>query len=124
MYTEVGVYYAPGLVLQGELFDEAEAVCQIENFQPQYAVPELTEKNFWRMFDAGLYEHCRREVLGVIFLVEPKVDKKSTPMPKFLVRQYHRRAAFLVQILILLGHPSSRKTIPTTFKAVRTLLEG
>ena len=24
-------------------------------FQPQYAASELTEKNFWRMFDAGLF---------------------------------------------------------------------
>ncbi|KAL0417870.1 UNVERIFIED_CONTAM: Delta(24)-sterol reductase [Sesamum radiatum] len=33
----------------------------IENhgFQPQYPVPELTEKNFWRTFRDGLYEHCR-----------------------------------------------------------------
>ncbi|KAK4408809.1 Vacuolar sorting protein 3 [Sesamum angolense] len=33
----------------------------IENhgFQPQYPVPELTEKNFWRTFRDGLYEYCR-----------------------------------------------------------------
>ncbi|KAG8365688.1 hypothetical protein BUALT_Bualt18G0132700 [Buddleja alternifolia] len=66
MYTDVGVYYAPGPVLRGEQFDGAEAVRQMENwlienhgFQAQYSVSELTEKNFWRMFDAGLYEHCR-----------------------------------------------------------------
>ncbi|CAI9773329.1 unnamed protein product [Fraxinus pennsylvanica] len=63
MYTDVGVYYAPGLILRGELFDEVETVCQIENhgFQPQYAVPELTEKNSWRVYDACLYEHRRRK---------------------------------------------------------------
>nr|KYP68372.1 Cell elongation protein diminuto [Cajanus cajan] len=68
MYTDVGVYYAPGPVLRGEVFDGAEAVRKLENwlienhgFQPQYAVSELSEKNFWRMFDAGLYEHARRK---------------------------------------------------------------
>ncbi|KAL9147649.1 hypothetical protein ABFS82_13G186200 [Erythranthe guttata] len=68
MYTDVGVYYAPGPVLRGEQFDGAEAVHRLEDwlienhgFQPQYAVSELNEKNFWRMFDAGLYEQCRRK---------------------------------------------------------------
>lgn len=68
MYTDVGVYYAPGPVLRGEVFDGAGAVRQMEDwlianhgFQPQYAVSELNEKNFWRMFDAGLYEHARRK---------------------------------------------------------------
>ncbi|KAG6393892.1 hypothetical protein SASPL_144467 [Salvia splendens] len=68
MYTDVGVYYAPGPVLRGEEFDGSEAVRRMESwlienhgFQPQYAVSELSEKNFWRMFDAGLYEHARRK---------------------------------------------------------------
>ncbi|KAL0398171.1 UNVERIFIED_CONTAM: Delta(24)-sterol reductase [Sesamum radiatum] len=68
MYTDVGVYYAPGPVLRGEVFDGSEAVRRMEDwlienhgFQPQYAVSELSEKNFWRMFDADLYEHCRRK---------------------------------------------------------------
>lgn len=72
MYTDIGVYYAPGPVLRGEQFDGAEAVRQLENwlienhgFQPQYAVSELTERNFWRMFDAGLYEHCRNKYTAV-----------------------------------------------------------
>ncbi|KAI5671036.1 hypothetical protein M9H77_11400 [Catharanthus roseus] len=72
MYTDVGVYYAPGPVLRGEVFDGAEAVRKLENwlienhgFQPQYAVSELTEKNFWRMFDAELYEQCRRKYKAV-----------------------------------------------------------
>ncbi|CAL8098207.1 unnamed protein product [Prunus armeniaca] len=68
MYTDVGVYYAPGPVLRGEVFDGSEAVRRMESwlienhgFQPQYAVSELDEKNFWRMFDAGHYEYCRRK---------------------------------------------------------------
>ena len=72
MYTDIGVYYAPGPVLRGEVFDGAEAVRRLEHwlienhgFQPQYAVSELSEKNFWRMFDANLYEHCRRKYRAV-----------------------------------------------------------
>ncbi|XP_073016554.1 delta(24)-sterol reductase-like isoform X2 [Primulina eburnea] len=68
MYTDVGVYYSPGPVLRGEEFDGAGAVRKMEDwlienhgFQPQYAVSELSEKNFWRMFDAGLYEQCRKK---------------------------------------------------------------
>ncbi|KAK6921446.1 hypothetical protein RJ641_011953 [Dillenia turbinata] len=44
MYTDVGVYYAPGPVLRREVFDGSEAVRRMENwlienhgFQPQYA---------------------------------------------------------------------------------------
>ncbi|XP_050230879.1 delta(24)-sterol reductase [Mercurialis annua] len=68
MYTDIGVYYAPGPVLRGEEYDGAEAVRKLESwlidnhgFQPQYAVSELNEKDFWRMFDAGLYEQCRKK---------------------------------------------------------------
>ncbi|KAB1206026.1 Delta(24)-sterol reductase [Morella rubra] len=68
MYTDVGVYYSPGPVLRGEVFDGSEAVRRMESwlienhgFQPQYAVSELNEKNFWRMFDAELYEQCRKK---------------------------------------------------------------
>ncbi|KAJ6805159.1 delta(24)-sterol reductase-like [Iris pallida] len=68
MFTDIGVYYAPGPVLRGEEYNGAEAVRRLEDwlienhgFQPQYAVSELNEKNFWRMFDAGLYEQCRNK---------------------------------------------------------------
>lgn len=68
MFTDVGVYYAPGPVLRGEVFDGCQAAKNIEEwliqnhgYQPQYAVSELTEKNFWRMFDGELYERCRRK---------------------------------------------------------------
>jgi len=30
-------------------------------YQAQYAVSELSEKDFWRMFDPSHYEHCRRK---------------------------------------------------------------
>lgn len=68
MYSDIGVYYAPGPVLRGEVFDGAEAVRRLEDwlirnngFQPQYSVSELSEKNFWRMFDGAHYEYCRRK---------------------------------------------------------------
>ncbi|KAG8100947.1 hypothetical protein GUJ93_ZPchr0369g33554 [Zizania palustris] len=68
MFTDVGVYYAPAAVLRGEVFDGAQAVHRLEqwlienhSYQPQYAVSELNEKDFWRMFDASHYEHCRQK---------------------------------------------------------------
>ncbi|KAF3341237.1 delta(24)-sterol reductase-like protein [Carex littledalei] len=68
MFTDVGVYYAPGPVLRGEEFNGSEAVRNLEQwmienhcFQPQYTVSELNEKDFWRMFDAEHYEYCRRK---------------------------------------------------------------
>ena len=60
MFTDVGVYYASGPVLNGEMFDGADVVRRLENwmienhcFQPQYVVSKLNEKSFRRMFDAG-----------------------------------------------------------------------
>ena len=84
MFTDIGVYYAPGAVLRGEEYDGAEAVRRMEewmiknhSFQPQYAVSELSEKNFWRMFDAGLYEQCRRKynAIGTFMSVYYKSKK-------------------------------------------------
>ncbi|CAN6245515.1 unnamed protein product, partial [Urochloa humidicola] len=68
MFTDIGVYYAPAAVLRGEEFNGAEAVHRLEqwlienhSYQPQYAVSELSERDFRRMFDASHYEHCRRK---------------------------------------------------------------
>lgn len=72
MYTDIGLYYAPAAVLRGEEFNGVEAVGRFEKwliqshgFQPQYAVSELSEKDFWRMFDCELYEECRRKYKAV-----------------------------------------------------------
>uniref|UniRef100_A0A7N0UK12 Delta(24)-sterol reductase n=1 Tax=Kalanchoe fedtschenkoi TaxID=63787 RepID=A0A7N0UK12_KALFE len=68
MYTDIGIYYAPGPVLRGEDFDGSEAVRKMESwlienrgFQPQYVVSELDERKFWRMFDGELYEQVRKK---------------------------------------------------------------
>ncbi|KAF6160798.1 hypothetical protein GIB67_035999 [Kingdonia uniflora] len=84
MYTDVGIYYSPGPVFRGEEFDGAEAVRRMENwliknhgFQPQYAVSELNEKDFWKMFDASLYEECRNKygAVGTFMSVYYKCKK-------------------------------------------------
>lgn len=84
MYTDVGVYYTPGPVFRGEVFDGVDAVRRLETwlienhgFQPQYAVSELDEKKFWRMFDAGLYEQCRNKygAVGTFMSVYYKCKK-------------------------------------------------
>jgi delta24-sterol reductase len=66
MYTDVGLYYAPGPVLRGEVYDGVAACKRMEqwlidnhSFQALYAVTELTEKDFWVMFDQTLYRNCR-----------------------------------------------------------------
>lgn len=104
MYTDVGVYYAPGPVLKGEVFDGAEAVRRMElwlienhGFQPQYAVSELNEKNFWRMFDAGLYEHCRRKygAVGTFMSVYYKSKKgRKTEKEVQEAEQAHLETAY------------------------------
>ncbi|KAJ9549211.1 hypothetical protein OSB04_021754 [Centaurea solstitialis] len=72
MYTDIGLYYAPRPVLRGEVFDGAGAVHRMESwlienhgFETQYAVTELNEKDFWRMFDGELYDKCRRKYKAV-----------------------------------------------------------
>ncbi|KAJ7533218.1 hypothetical protein O6H91_13G038100 [Diphasiastrum complanatum] len=72
MYTDIGIYYTPAPVFRGEEFDGAEAVRKMEHwlienhgFQPQYAVSELNEHDFWVMFDASLYNRCREKYKAV-----------------------------------------------------------
>eukprot|EP00271_Cylindrocystis_brebissonii_P015747 TRINITY_DN38741_c0_g1_i1.p1 TRINITY_DN38741_c0_g1~~TRINITY_DN38741_c0_g1_i1.p1 ORF type:complete len:573 (-),score=86.69 TRINITY_DN38741_c0_g1_i1:918-2636(-) len=72
MFTDVGIYYAPGPVLRGEEYDGAQAVANMEkwlienhSFQPQYAVTEMSEREFWKMFDGSLYFKCREKYAAV-----------------------------------------------------------
>ncbi|PPS06858.1 hypothetical protein GOBAR_AA13785 [Gossypium barbadense] len=65
-YARMFTYMGP--VLRGEVFDGAEAVSKMEqwliknhSFQQHYAVSELNEKDFWRMFDVDLYEYARKK---------------------------------------------------------------
>ncbi|MBA0727213.1 hypothetical protein Golax_000225 [Gossypium laxum] len=104
MFTDVGVYYAPGPVLRGEVFDGAEAVRKMEqwliknnSFQPQYAVSELNEKDFWRMFDADLYEHVRRKygAVGTFMSVYYKSKKgRKTEKEVQEAEQAHLETAY------------------------------
>ncbi|KAJ6690014.1 hypothetical protein OIU85_006314 [Salix viminalis] len=104
MYTDVGVYYSPGPVLRGEVFDGADAVRRMEDwlvenrgFQPQYAVSELNEKKFWRMFDADLYEHCRKkyEAVGTFMSVYYKSKKgRKTEKEVQEAEQAHLETAY------------------------------
>ncbi|MBA0782489.1 hypothetical protein Gotri_000370 [Gossypium trilobum] len=104
MFTDVGVYYAPGPVLRGEVFDGAEAVRKLEqwliknhSFQPQYAVSELNEKDFWRMFDADLYEHVRRKygAVGTFMSVYYKSKKgRKTEKEVQEAEQAHLETAY------------------------------
>ncbi|KAI3728527.1 hypothetical protein L6452_17164 [Arctium lappa] len=84
MYTDIGLYYSPRPVLRGEVFDGVGAVRQMESwlidnhgFETQYAVTELNEKDFWRMFDGELYDKCRRkyEAIGNFMSVYYKSKK-------------------------------------------------
>ncbi|KAH8949961.1 hypothetical protein BDL97_10G059500 [Sphagnum fallax] len=72
MWTDVGVYYTPRCVFKGEVWDGSAAVKKMEAwmiehhcYQPQYAVTELNERDFWRMFDASLYQRCRDKYKAV-----------------------------------------------------------
>nr|XP_023882598.1 delta(24)-sterol reductase [Quercus suber]XP_023882606.1 delta(24)-sterol reductase [Quercus suber] len=104
MYSDIGIYYAPGPILRGEAFDGAEAVRKLENwlienngFQPQYAVSELSEKNFWRMFDAELYEQARKKygAVGTFMSVYYKCKKgRKTEKEVQEAEQAHLETAY------------------------------
>ncbi|XP_023523527.1 delta(24)-sterol reductase-like [Cucurbita pepo subsp. pepo] len=84
MYTDIGVYYAPGAVLRGEVYDGVKAVknmgnwlIEIHGFQPQHSVTEMTEEEFWKMFEPELYEVCRKKygAIGTFMHVYYKCKK-------------------------------------------------
>ncbi|KAI5063492.1 hypothetical protein GOP47_0022039 [Adiantum capillus-veneris] len=86
MYTDVGLYYTPAAILRGEEFDGIAACQRVEQwliknhgYQALYAVTELNEQDFWRMFDGRLYAECRRKykAVGTFMSVYYKSKKGS-----------------------------------------------
>ena len=86
MFTDVGIWYTPGHILRGEQFDAAAASHTLEQwlienhgYQTLYAVTELNETDFWKMFDKTLYEKCRKRygAVGNFMDVYYKVGKKK-----------------------------------------------
>lgn len=86
MYTDLGIWYTPGHILHGEQFDAAQASDNMEKwlidnngYQTLYAITELTEKNFWTMFDKTLYQKCREKygAIGKFMDVYYKVGKRK-----------------------------------------------
>lgn len=68
MFTDVGIWYTPGPILRGEKYDTNLALHKLEQwlienhgYQTLYAYTELSESDFWKMFDKSLYEKCRNK---------------------------------------------------------------
>lgn len=66
MFTDVGIWFTPGPILRGEKYDTNAALHKLEQwliqnhgYQTLYAYTELTESDFWKMFDKTLYDKCR-----------------------------------------------------------------
>lgn len=87
MFTDLGIWYTPGHILRGEQFDGAAASHKLEQwlienhgYQTLYAITELNEQDFWKMFDKTLYQKCREKynAEGSFMDVYYKVGKKSS----------------------------------------------
>lgn len=86
MFTDLGIWYTPGHILRGEKFDASAAshaleqwLIQNHGYQTLYAVTELSEGDFWKMFDKTLYDKCRTryKAVGNFMDVYYKVGKKK-----------------------------------------------
>lgn len=86
MYTDVGIWYTPGHILRGERYDAPAALNSLEQwlikvhgYQTLYALTELSEEDFWKMFDKTLYEKCRSkyEACNTFMDVYYKVGRKN-----------------------------------------------
>lgn len=86
MYTDVGIWFTPGHILRGEKWDvKAASNCMEQwlignhGFQTLYAITELSEEDFWKMFDRRLYEQCREKygAVGTFMDVYYKIGKKN-----------------------------------------------
>lgn len=87
MFTDLGIWYTPGHILRGEKWNAAEASHKLEQwliknhgYQTLYAITELNETDFWKMFDKTLYEHCRKkyDAIGSFMDLYYKVGKKNS----------------------------------------------
>lgn len=86
MYADVGIWHSPQPVLRGEEFNLEEAVDKLEAwliqnnaYQALYAITQLTEADFWTMFDKKLYAKMRKKYGGdgAFFDVYAKVGMAS-----------------------------------------------
>uniref|UniRef100_A0A7S1XAP7 Delta(24)-sterol reductase n=1 Tax=Compsopogon caeruleus TaxID=31354 RepID=A0A7S1XAP7_9RHOD len=89
MYTDVGIWGVPKPIVRGELYDGAQAQSALEQFliqhhgyQALYAVTEMSEKDFWTMFDAKLYNEVREKYgsVGVFMDIYYKVHRRREPI--------------------------------------------
>ncbi|KAI0559583.1 FAD linked oxidase [Gracilaria domingensis] len=87
MYTDLGIWYTPGHILRKETFDNAAASHKLEQwlignhgYQTLYAISELNEEDFWKMFDKTLYQECREKYKAqeTFMDVYYKVGRKNT----------------------------------------------
>jgi Delta24-sterol reductase len=85
MYVDVGIWSTPTPILRGEEYNLEAAVDAMEawlidnhGYQALYAVTQLTEQDFWRMFDKKLYKQVRLKYGGetAFFDVYRKVGKR------------------------------------------------
>lgn len=91
MFTDLGIWYTPGHILRGEKFDATEASHTLEQwlienhgYQTLYAITELNETDFWKMFDKELYQKCRHKYdsEGTFMDVYYKVGKRNQRVQK------------------------------------------
>lgn len=87
MFTDLGIWFTPGHILRGEKYDAAAALHVLEQwliknhgYQTLYAMTELNEDDFWKMFDKTLYEKCRNKynAIGHFMDVYYKVGRKNS----------------------------------------------
>lgn len=87
MYTDLGIWYTPGHILRKEKWDVAEASNKLEQwlienhgYQTLYAITELSEGDFWKMFDKTLYNKCRNKYKAIDNFMDVyyKIGKKNS----------------------------------------------
>lgn len=96
MFTDLGIWFTPGHILRGEKWDAEEASHNLEQwliqnhgYQTLYAITELNEADFWKMFDKTLYEQCRKKygATGSFMDVYYKIGKKNSSATALSAKQ-------------------------------------